>query len=82
MKINWSVRLRNPVFWLTAVPTVAAMVYTILGLFGVVPTLSESALVNTISVIIEALTALGVLVDPTTSGTSDSEKALTYTKPR
>lgn len=82
MKINWTVRLRNPVFWLTAIPAVVAMVYTILGLFGMVPSISEDAVVNAVTVVVSALTALGVLVDPTTTGTSDSEQALTYTKPK
>ncbi len=81
MKINWTVRLRNPVFWLTAIPSVATLIYTVLGLFGVVPTVSEDTLVNACSVIVSALTSLGVLVDHTTAGMSDSDRALTYTMP-
>lgn len=82
MKINWKVRLRNPVFWLTAIPAVAAMVYTVLGLFGVVPTVSEETIVNGLSVIVTGLASLGVLVDPTTKGTNDSEQAMTYEAPK
>ena len=81
MKINWKVRLKNPVFWLTVIPAVIAFVYTILGLFGVVPTISEDVLVNAVTAIISALTTVGVLIDPTTKGVSDSDRALTYEEP-
>ena len=81
MKINWKVRLKNPVFWLTVIPAVIALVYTVLGLFGVVPTISEDVLVNAVTAIISALTTVGVLIDPTTKGVSDSDRALTYEVP-
>lgn len=81
MKINWKVRLKNPVFWLTVIPAVIALVYTVLGLFGVVPTISEDTLVNAVTAIISALTTVGVLIDPTTKGVGDSERALTYEEP-
>ena len=81
MKINWKIRLRNPVFWLTAVPAVLAMVYTLLGLFGVVPTITKDMLLNALMAVVEALTVLGVLVDPTTPGTNDSDRAMTYVEP-
>lgn len=80
-KMNWKVRLRNPVFWLTGLSALLAFVYTLLGLFGVVPSVSENAAVKAVSVLVSALTSLGVLVDPTTSGVSDSSRALTYDKP-
>ncbi|MGN1195249.1 MAG: phage holin [Acutalibacteraceae bacterium] len=81
MKINWKVRLKNPVFWLTVIPAIIALVYTVLGLFGVVPTVSEKTTVNAVTAIISALTTVGVLIDPTTKGICDSEKALTYEEP-
>ena len=81
MKINWKVRLKNPVFWLTVIPAVIALVYTVLGLLGVVPTISEDTLVNAVTAIISALTTVGVLIDPTTKGVGDSERALTYEEP-
>lgn len=81
MKINWKVRLKNPVFWLTVIPAVIALVYTVLGLFGVVPTISEDTLVNAVTAIISALTTIGVLIDPTTKGVGDSDRALTYEEP-
>ncbi len=82
MKINLKVRLKNPVFWLTIIPAIAACVYTILGLFGIVPTVTEDYLVNVLSAIVTVLTMLGVLVDPTTSGVTDSDQAMEYIVPK
>lgn len=81
MKINWKVRLKNPVFWLTAIPATAAVIYTLLGLLGVMPKISESEAVNVLSLVVSLLTDVGVLVDPTTKGVSDSKRALGYESP-
>lgn len=82
MKINWKVRLKNPVFWMTIIPAAVAFIYTVLGAFEVVPALSEDMVLNLAAAIITALTTLGVLVDPTTAGFGDSELAQTYSEPR
>lgn len=82
MKINWKVRLRNPMFWLTFVPVLTTFVYSVLGLFGIVPRFSEDAAVNALSAAVSALTAIGVLVDPTTKGVCDSKEALEYKEPK
>lgn len=81
MKINWKVRLKNPVFWMTMIPALASFVYTVLGCFGVVPSISEDILVNALTSIITALATVGVLVDPTTKNVSDSDKAMMYSEP-
>lgn len=82
MKINWKVRIKNPVFWTTIIPAVVACVYTILGAFGIVPALTENMVLNIMTAVITALTMLGVLVDPTTNGIGDSKLAQTYLAPR
>lgn len=82
MKINWKVRLKNPVFWMTMIPALASFVYTVLGCFGVVPSISEDVLVNALTSIITALATVGVLVDPTTKNVSDSDRAMMYSEPR
>lgn len=81
MKINLKVRFKNPVFWLTVIPALVTFVYTVLGAVGVVPAVSEDMIVNIITALISALTTIGVLVDPTTKGVGDSERALNYTEP-
>lgn len=82
MKINWTVRLKNPVFWLTIIPAAITFIYTLLGAFGVVPSISQDVIINAITAIISALATLGVLVDPTTSGVSDSSQAMSYEEPK
>lgn len=82
MKINWKVRLKNPIFWATAIPGALSLVYLILGLLGVVPKVSEEYLVQVILTIVDVLTNLGILVDPTTAGFDDSAMAMTYQKPK
>lgn len=80
--INWKVRIKNPVFWMTVVPSGISFVYCVLGAFGVMPALTESMVLNIFSAVITALTTLGVLVDPTTAGIEDSALAMTYSAPR
>ena len=82
MAINWKVRFKNPVFWMTIIPAITGFVYTVLGAFGIVPALAENVVLNLATMIITALTTLGVLVDPTTAGVHDSALALTYEAPR
>ena len=81
MKINWKVRLKNPTFWLTVVPATVTFVYFLLSAFDIVPGISEVTVINALTAIITGLTALGVLVDPTTKGVGDSERALCYECP-
>mgnify|MGYP002515645509 CR=1 FL=1 len=81
-KINWKVRFKNPMFWLTAIPAVTAFVYSVLGLFGVVPRFGEDSVVNIGSAAVAALTTLGVLIDPTTKGVCDSCDVLKYEEPK
>lgn len=80
--INWKVRMKNPVFWMTVIPAAVSFVYCVLGAFGIAPSLTESMVLNIVSAVITALTTLGVLVDPTTAGMKDSALALTYSAPR
>ncbi len=82
MKLNWKVRFRNPMFWLTFIPALAAFVYSVLGLFGIVPRFAQDAAVNVGSAAVSALTAVGVLIDPTTKGVKDSKDALEYEEPK
>jgi phi LC3 family holin len=78
MKINWKARLKNPTFLITFFTLIVTFVYQILGLFGVFPSVSEDSLVNGITIAVNLLATLGVLVDPTTEGMGDSDRAMTY----
>ena len=80
VKINWKARFKNKVFLMTFIPLVISFVYQILGLFDIVPAITEDSLVNGVTIIINLLATLGVVLDPTTKGVNDSERALTYYK--
>ena len=78
MNINWKVRLKNKAFLASTLALVITLVYQILGLFNVVPSISEDKTVELIGITLNILTALGVILDPTTPGIGDSDRALTY----
>ncbi len=78
MKINIKERLKNKVFLLAAIALIISFVYQLLGMFGVVPPITEDEIVGIVTMAVNILAFLGVLVDPTTKGMSDSERALTY----
>lgn len=82
MKINWLVRFKNKAWLLSFVAVVVAFIYNILGMFDVVPRVSQDMTIQAITAIVNVLVALGVIIDPTTAGVSDSEKALTYEEPK
>lgn len=78
MKLNLKARFKNKAFVITFVTLIVAFVYQILGVCGVVPSVSEDTAMNIATIAINFLATIGVLVDPTTPGVSDSERALTY----
>ena len=81
MKINWKVRLKQPAFWIATIPVVISFVYSVLALLGVVPSITEDSVQNLFIMAVSLLAQLGIVVDPTTKGVSDSERAMKYDKP-
>lgn len=84
MKINWKVRLKNKVFWITIIPMILLLIQQVLGLFGVsfeIEGLTDS-LVTIVSTIFSILAIIGIIADPTTDGLSDSNQAMTYEVPK
>ena len=82
MKINWKLRLQNKATLTALVMALVALVYQVLGVFGIVPRVSQDQVTTIISMAINILCLLGIVVDPTTAGVSDSVRALSYEKPR
>lgn len=81
MKINWKVRLKNPAFWVTVIPAIITVVYAVLALFDVIPNVAEETIVNGFMALMSVLATLGIVVDPTTKGISDSDRAMNYNEP-
>lgn len=81
MKINWKIRFKNKAWLLAFCGAVLAFIYQVLGLFGILPAVSENTSMTLLGLILNVLAALGVIVDPTTPGAGDSERALGYDVP-
>lgn len=81
--INWKVRVLNKTFWLTLVPALALLLQTFLNVFGVKIELGETIdkLLVFINALFGVLIIIGIVNDPTTSGISDSSRAMTYERP-
>ena len=82
MKINWKLRLQNKATLTALVMALVALVYQVLGVFGVVPRVSQDQVTTIVSMVINILCLLGIVVDPTTAGVSDSARAMSYDEPR
>jgi len=88
MKINWKVRLCNPVFWAEVAAAVVLPILAQLGL-GWEDMDSWAALWAALAAAVKSpviLTAVAVSVwnalnDPTTRGLSDSDRAMGYHEP-
>jgi len=81
MKVNWKVRFKNKT-WLTMfISLIVGFVFNILKCFDIVPTVTENMIMNIVTQVLTFLGLIGVLVDPTTVGISDSNRAMTYVEP-
>ncbi len=85
MKINLKVRLKNPWFWIT----IGGVILTAMGIspesltsWSAVWSAFKDFISNPFMIGTVSISILGVFIDPTTKGVSDSEQALTYTVPK
>lgn len=81
MKINWKVRFKNKVFLGSFISLIISFVYSMLALFDVFPELSKNYLLDVVNQILTFLGLIGVIVDPTTQGLYDSNRAMSYEEP-
>lgn len=84
MKINWKIRVKNKAFWVSAIPAVLLLIQAVAAVFGYTLDLGEigNRLIDVVNAAFVILALLGVVNDPTTTGTNDSAQALTYTEPK
>lgn len=87
-KINWKVRLQNPLFIAQLVMSVLLPILTYLGLtvedmtsWGVLGNALFEAVKNPYVLGLVIVSVFNAINDPTTSGITDSTKALTYNEP-
>ena len=81
MKINWKVRIKNPAFWVTVIPALITIIYAVLDVFDIAPAVTEDIATRVFSGICTLVATYGIVIDPTTKGASDSERALGYDVP-
>lgn len=81
MKINWKLRLKNKTVFASLLACTVAFIYQVLGILGITAPIAESEAAQIIGLLTNVLAVLGVLVDPTTKGACDSNRALTYKEP-
>ena len=85
MKMNIKVRMKNPWFWVS----LGGIILTAMGVsadmftsWGAVIEQAKALVSNPFMLVSVALAVLGVFVDPTTAGVSDSAQALSYEEPK
>lgn len=81
MKINWKVRFKNKAWLAAFLGAIVTFVYQLLGMLGVVSPISEDMATQIVGIILNVLLAFGIIQDPTTTGASDSARALNYDCP-
>lgn len=81
MKFNWKVRLRNKTWLALFLSLIVGFVYNILKMFDIYPAITQNQIAEIISQVLTFLGLIGVLVDPTTAGLEDSNRAMTYEVP-
>ena len=89
MKINWKVRLRNPVFWVQVAVAVILPMLANLGLawedmttWAALGGVLLESIKNPVIVVAVIVSVWNAVIDPTTAGVGDSSQALTYEKPK
>ena len=81
MKLNWKVRFRNKTWLFMFLSLIIGFVFNMLRLFDVDPVVTENQIVNILNQVLTFLGLVGVLVDPTTAGVGDSDRAMGYIEP-
>lgn len=82
MQINWKLRLKNKTTLISLIGATLSFVYLVLDLFGVVPSISQNELNELLLTIVNVLSIIGIVTDPTTKGLSDSTQAISYDEPK
>jgi phi LC3 family holin len=81
--MNWKVRIKNKLFWMTIIPAVFLLIQMILSIFGINVNFDElqGKILATVDALFSVLAILGIVTDMTTHGVGDSERALGYERP-
>ena len=88
MGINWKIRLKNPVFYVQLILSVIMPVLAYMGLtlqdlttWSAVWNVLTQAVLNPYVLGMVIVSVYNAVIDPTTTGITDSRKAMEYFKP-
>ena len=81
MRINWKVRFKNKIWLGSFLSLIISFTYSMLNLFDIFPAVTRNSVLEILNQILTFLGLIGVLVDPTTAGLGDSERAMGYDEP-
>lgn len=84
MKINWKVRVKNPYFWVGLLGVILSAMGVSADMFtswDIVIEQAKALISNPFMIGSVIMAVLGTLVDPTTAGVADSQRALEYNSP-
>ena len=81
MKINWKIRFKNKVWLGSFLSLIVGLVYSMLALFDAFSSVTQNLVVQLLNQVLTFLGLIGVIVDPTTAGIGDSERAMGYDEP-
>ena len=89
MKINWKVRIKNPLFWVQIVLAIITPILAYLGItaedltsWSILGETLFEAIKNPYVLFLVLVSVWNAVNDPTTKGITDSEQALTYDEPK
>ena len=82
MKINWKVRLQHKQFWVSFIALLIVLANQIAGIFHIDFTIYNDQITAISETVLSILALLGIIIDPTTQGASDSYQAMGYDKPK
>ena len=80
--MNLKLRLKNKATLAAILSAIVVFGYQVLAIFGITPSIGQSDVISGIGLVLTALVGMGVLVDPTTAGVTDSTQAMDYTDPK
>ena len=88
MNINWRVRIKNPAFWVSIAIAIVTPILAYFGLtaqdmtsWGAIWDVIVQAVSNPYILVMVAVSVYNAVVDPTSTGVTDSARALRYDEP-
>lgn len=88
MNINWRVRIKNPAFWVSIAIAIVTPILAYFGLtaqdmtsWGAIWDVIVQAVSNPYVLLTVAVSVYNAVIDPTSTGVTDSSRALQYNAP-